>query len=257
MTAPDDDQHRRREVRSVARALDILSAFSVAHPRLQLSELADAVGLPRPSARRLAITLIERGFLRQDPDGSYLLGVRLLELGSQVAESSAIARRTQAAADELARVTGETVLVAEVDWSNLSLVIIGKRQSVHPAAATSPVGRRLSITSGCMAKAILSGLPPEGVVAVVPQLRLTPRTAWTIVDPQLLVADVEASRARGYAIQSGEFLPGMAGVAVPVHLSGRVVGTLAVLGAALRNPRPRLDKTGQLIRHVLAQDHSA
>lgn len=253
MTGSDDEQGRRPEVRSVARALDILSAFSTTHPRLHLSELADAVGIPRPSARRLAVTLIERGFLRQDPDGAYLLGDRLLELGSQVSESSALTRRTRAAADELARMTGETVLVAEVDWSHLSLLIVGKRQPVHPAAATSPVGRRMAITSGCMAKAVLSGLPPEGAAAIVPQLRLTPRTAATIVDPQVLAADVEASRARGYAIQYGEFLPGMAGAAVPVHVSGRVGGVLAVLGQARRYPRPQLDRTGQLIRRVLAQ----
>jgi DNA-binding IclR family transcriptional regulator len=258
MTAPDDDdQQRRREVRSVARALDILSAFSLTHPRLMLSELAEAVGLPRPSVRRLAVTLIVRGFLRQDPDGAYLLGVRLLELGSQVSESSAITHRTRTAADELARMTGETVLVAEVDWSNLSLLIIGKRLPVHPGAATSPVGRRMAITNGCMAKAVLSGLPPEGVAAIVPQLRLTPRTVSSIVDPQVLAADVDAARARGYAIQSGEFVAGMAGVAVPVHLSGRVVGTVAVLGSSARYTRPKLDKTGQLVRQVLAQHRAS
>ncbi|GAA2591684.1 hypothetical protein GCM10010435_83000 [Winogradskya consettensis] len=254
MTAPEE---RRPEVRSVARALDILGAFSAAHPRMQLSELADAVGLPRPSTRRLAVTLIDRGFLRQDPDGSYLLGARLLELGSQVAETSSIGLRTRAVADELSRMTGETVLVAEADWSSLSLLIVGKRQSKHPAAATSPLGHRMMITSGCMAKAVLSGLPPEGVAAIVPQLRLTARTARTIVNPGQLTTDVEASRARGYAIQSGEFLAGMAGVAVPVHESGRVVGTVAVLGAALRYPRSRLDQTGQLIRQVLGRQRPA
>jgi len=257
MTAPDDDPSRRREVRSVARALDILSAFSATHPRLQLSELAEAAGLPRPSARRIAVTLIERGFLRQDPDGAYLLGTRLFELGSQVSLSSAITHRTQAAADELARMTGETVLVAEVDWSGPSLLIVGKRQPTHPAVATSPVGRRMALTSGCIAKAVLSGLPPEGLAAIVPKLRLTARTVRTIVDPQQLLADVEASRARGYAIQSGEFLVGMAGVAVPVHVSGHVVGALAVLGAAFRYPRTKLDQTGQLVRRVLAQHSPA
>jgi DNA-binding IclR family transcriptional regulator len=258
MTAPDDDdRQRRREVRSVARALDILSAFSLTHPRLTLSELAGAVGLPRPSVRRLAVTLIERGFLRQDPDGAYLLGVRLLELGSQVSESSAITHHTRTAADELARMTGETVLVAEVDWASLSLLIIGKRLPVRPGAATSPVGRRLALANGCMAKAVLSGLPPEGVAAIVPQLRLTPRTVASIVDPQVLTADVEAARERGYAVQSGEFMAGMAGVAVPVHLSGRVVGTVAVLGPTTRYPRPKLDKTGQLVRQVLAQHRAS
>ena len=141
---------RRGEVRSVARALDILGAFSPAHPRLHLSELAEAVGLPRPTVRRIAVTMIERGFLRQDPDGAYLLGVRLHELGSQVTRSSAIAHRTSSAADELARVTGETVLVAEADWVNLALHIMDKRPPVHPTMPTSPVGRRLPMASGCI-----------------------------------------------------------------------------------------------------------
>jgi DNA-binding IclR family transcriptional regulator len=249
---------RRGEVRSVARALDILSAFSTAHPRLTLSELADAVGLPRPSVRRIAVTLIERGFLRQDPDGAYVLGLRLLELGSQVSESSAITHRAGAAADELARMTGETVLIAEVDWETLSLLIIGRREPVQPPAAeTSPIGRRFPLSSGCIAKAVLSGLPPEGAATIVPRLRLTPRTPSTIVDPDRLAADVAASRARGYAIQSGEFLVGMAGAAVPVHVSGRVVGALAVVGTALRYPSPKLHSTGRLVRSVLARQRPA
>ena len=254
----DAGSERRGEVRSVARALDILSAFSTAHPRLTLSELADAVGMPRPSVRRIAVTLIERGFLRQDPDGAYLLGLRLLELGSQVSESSAITHRAGAAADELARMTGETVLFAEVDWESLSVLIIGRREPVQPpAAATSPIGRRYPLSSGCIAKAVLSGLPPEGAATIVPRLRLTARTAATIVDPDRLAAEVAASRARGYAIQSGEFLVGNAGAAVPVHVSGRVVGALAVVGAALRYPSPKLHRTGRLVRSVLARQRPA
>lgn len=247
MTSPEPG----REVRSVGRALDILSAFSSAHPRLTLSELAEAVGLPRPSVRRLAVTLIDRGFLRQDPDGSYLLGARMLELGSQVTTGSAVTHRAAPAADELARMTGETVLIAEVDWSSLSLLIIGKRHPVQPAAETSPVGHRYAIASGCLAKAVLSGLPPAGLASVVPKLRLTARTPASIVDPEALTADVTASRARGYAVQSGEFLPGMCGAAVPVHVSGRVAGALAVLGQARRYPGAELHRTGRLVRSVL------
>jgi DNA-binding IclR family transcriptional regulator len=248
------DDLDRRGVRSVARALDILSAFSATHPRLHLSELAEAVGLPRPTARRLAVTMIEKGFLRQDPDGAYLLGVRLHELGSQVTKSSAIAHQTTTAADELSRVTGETVLVAEVDWGNLSLHILDKRQPRHPAADTAPIGHRFPLATGCIAKAVLAGLPPEGAAVIVPQLRLHPRTNDTIVDPKLLAAEVAASRARGYAIASGEFRPGMAGVAVPVLVSGRVAGALAVLGTTMRYPRTKLHQTGRLVRQVLA-DH--
>lgn len=255
MTDPDSDLERRRGVRSVARALDILGAFSVTHPRLHLSQLAEAAGLPRPSTHRIAVTLVEQGFLRQDPDGAYLLGIRLLELGSQVSQSSAITHLTQAAADELSRLTGETILVAEVDWRDCSVVITGKRQASHPLAVSSPVGRRSNLTSGCIGKAALAALPPDEAAAVLPQLRLTQRTARTIVDPQLLQAEVAASRARGYAVESGEYLVGVAGAAVAVTVDDQVTGALAVIGPASRYPRRQLDKTGQLILRLLASTY--
>lgn len=248
-----DSGSGRRGVRAVARALDLLSAFSAAHPRLQLSELADAAGLPRASAHRIAATLVERGFLRQDADGAYLLGTRLLELGSQVAQSSTLAHLTRDAVEELARLTGETVLVAEVDWADLSLVITGKREGRPPVAGASPVGRRSALASGCVAKAALLGLPPEQVASVVPRLRLTPRTARTIVDPGRLRAEVEASRIRGYAVATDEYLAGVAGVAAPISVAGRVVGVLAVIGPAARLPRPRLAATGLQLLRVLAR----
>ncbi|MEJ3749873.1 IclR family transcriptional regulator [Actinomycetes bacterium KLBMP 9797] len=251
MTSGDDTG--RRGVRAVDRALDLLSAFSTAHPRLSLSELAEAAGLPRASAHRIAATLVERGFLRQDPDGAYLLGVRLLELGSQVSQTSAVTHLTQQAADELHRLTGETVLIAEVDWDALSYVITGKREGRRPLALASPVGRRSALASGVLAKAALLGLPPESVAAVVPRLRLVPRTTRTIVEPDRLRAAVEASRQRGYAVQYGEYLLGVAGVAAPVSIAGRVAGVLAVIGAASRLPPRRLDETGQQILQVLAR----
>ena len=58
-------------------------------------------------------------------------------------------------------------------------------------------------------------------------------------------------------MQSGEFLAGMAGAAVPVHDHGAVVGAVAVLGSAPRFPRPHLHRTGRLVRQVLAQHRPA
>jgi len=63
---------------------------------------------------------------------------------------------------------------------------------------------------------------------------------------------VAASRDRGYAIQSGEYQPGLSGAAVPVHVAGRVVGALAVLGSTVRYPGPELHRAGRLVRSVLA-----
>ncbi|MGP4022554.1 IclR family transcriptional regulator [Actinomadura sp. 3N407] len=232
---------RRRGVRSVDRALDVLSAFSAAHPRFRLTELAEAAGLPKTSTHRIAVTLVERGFLRQEPDGAYVLGNRLLELGSLVSATTALAHLTQGIAEELVWTTGETVLVAEIDWRDRSLLITGKREAQHSPEALSPLGRRSVLANGCISCAILSGLPPEEARTIVPALKLAQRTPTSITDPAALLREIESCRQRGYAIEIEAFIAGIAGVAVPVMVAGRPAGAVAVAGPTSRMPRRRLE----------------
>ncbi|GAA3936030.1 IclR family transcriptional regulator [Actinomadura viridis] len=244
---------RRRGVRSVDRALDVLSAFSAAHPRFQLSELAEAAGLPKSSTHRMAVTLVERGFLRQEPDGSYALGNRLLELGSLVSATTALAHLTQGITEELARSTGETVLVAEIDWRDRSLLITAKREAFSSPDALSPIGQRSMLANGCISCAILSGLPPEEAREIVPKLRLAQRTPGSITDPAALLREIETSRLRGYALEAEAFIAGVTGVAVPVMVAGRPAGAVAVCGPTSRMPRRRLEALAPHIQQLLVR----
>ncbi|MEU5879980.1 IclR family transcriptional regulator [Spirillospora sp. NPDC047279] len=244
---------RRRGVRSVDRALDVLSAFSAAHPRLQLSELADAAGVPKTSTHRIAVTLVERGFLRQEEDGAYVLGNRLLELGSLVSATTALAHLTQGVAEELIRSTGETVLIAEIDWRDRSLLITGKREAPHSPESLSPLGRRSALGNGCISRAILGGLPPEESEEIVPTLHLAQRTPASITDPAALQRELGICRRHGYAIEVGEFIPGIAGVAVPVMVAGRPAGAVAVCGHTERMSRRRLEALGTHIKYLLGR----
>ncbi|GAB2857648.1 IclR family transcriptional regulator [Actinocorallia aurea] len=254
---PDDDGGRRRGVRSVDRALDVLGAFSAAHPRLQLTELAEVAGVPKTSTHRIAVTLVERGFLRQEADGAYVLGNRLLELGSLVSATTALSHLTQGVAEELIRSTGETVLVAEVDWRDRSLLITGKREAPHSPESLSPLGRRSMLANGCISRAILSGLPREESEEIVARLPLAQRTPASITDPEALRRELETCRRYGYAIEIGEFIPGIAGVAVPVLVGGRPAGAIAVCGQIARMPRRRLEALGTHIKHLLGRTAAA
>ncbi|QFG23035.1 IclR family transcriptional regulator [Actinomadura sp. WMMB 499] len=250
---PPQDGPRRRGVRSVDRALDVLSAFSAAHPRLQLSELADVAGLPKTSTHRLAVTLVERGFLRQEGDGAYVLGNRLLELGSLVSATTALAHLTQGVAEELIRSTGETVLVAEIDWRDRSLLITAKREAPHSPESLSPLGRRSALGNGCISRAILSGLPERESEEIVATLRLAQRTPASITEPAAFRRELGASRRLGYAVEIGEFIAGIAGVAVPVMVAGRPAGAVAVCGRTERMSRRRLEALGTHIKYLLGR----
>jgi DNA-binding IclR family transcriptional regulator len=60
---------------------------------------------------------------------------------------------------------------------------------------------------------------------------LEPRTERTITDADILLAETEAARARGYATEDGEYQAGVRGVAAPVFApSGEAVAALGVTG---------------------------
>src|ERR1700761_1063640 len=67
-------------VEALARGLDVLACFDDRHPRMSLTEIAEATGLARPTARRLLLTLAELGFVRLD-EGRFTLTPQVLRLG--------------------------------------------------------------------------------------------------------------------------------------------------------------------------------
>jgi DNA-binding IclR family transcriptional regulator len=227
--------------------MDVLMSFSVRHPRLQLGELADAASLPKSSTRRIAATLVDAGFLRQDQSGYYSLGGRLLELGGMVSNSSTLASLTATAMRKAHELTGETILVAEVSWIDQSTLIAHKIEGLHALAVTSPIGKRTTLGSGCIGKAALAALPEAEAEAVIARTSLVKRTERSITDPEVLAAQVAKSRARGFATESGEFLEGCSGVAVPVLVDSRPVGAIGIIAPSSRAGVRQLDTWGRML----------
>jgi len=56
-------------IEALARGLDVLRSFQPGRPCMALTEVAAQVGLARPTARRVLITLQQLGYLRSEPAG--------------------------------------------------------------------------------------------------------------------------------------------------------------------------------------------
>src|SRR3982074_1123963 len=81
-TMPNRKTVRRGTIQSVDRAASILEALAGGPRRLGVSELADRLGLARPTVHGLLQTLQVHGFVEQDPvSDKYQLGAGLLQLG--------------------------------------------------------------------------------------------------------------------------------------------------------------------------------
>src|SRR5262245_15525021 len=103
--------------RAVDGAAAILGSFSFSHPSRSLAQIAQAAGLPKPSAYRIVSSLVANGLMHQSADGRYELGFRLFELGAIVQSRLVLARVAADAVQTLAAETGETVLLGQVEWS--------------------------------------------------------------------------------------------------------------------------------------------
>src|ERR1700753_3013368 len=68
-------------VQSIERAFELLEMMADAGGVVGLSQLASRSGLPLPTIHRLMRTLLNLGYIRQEPSREYALGPRLVRLG--------------------------------------------------------------------------------------------------------------------------------------------------------------------------------
>jgi IclR family acetate operon transcriptional repressor len=226
-------------VQSLERAFTVLELVA-AHPgAMSISELATASALPPPTLHRLARTLVDLGYLRQEASRRYALGPRLALLAN-----SSSAQLSAAALQHLARLVdeiGETANLAMLDGDLVAYV--AQVPGRHSMRMFTEVGRRVHPHCTAVGKALLARATDEAVLALLERTGLPQQTPHTVTDAAVLVAQLEQVRRLGYAIDEGEQEVGVRCVAVAVA----VPGSTLQLALSVSGPAPRM--TGDLVEH--------
>lgn len=239
----------RSGAQSVERALAVLRCFEQVDRSLGVSELAATTGLSVSTAHRLTRALCAGGLLMQDPRSErYQLGPVLVVLGRRAEEQLGYARALPAL-ESLADATGESVNLGIRSGADVLVVLaVPSRQ---PLRFDQLAGSRVPIHTSAMGKCLLAfaAPPPAGAGALSELPRLSRFTERTITRRDQLVAELERTRARGWALNDGERNPGVRAVAAPVlEGSGAAVAAVAVQGPALRLPDDSLEAVaGQVV----------
>jgi IclR family KDG regulon transcriptional repressor len=231
-------------VRSVERALSILTCFADENARLGITEIAERLELPKSTVHRILTTLEARGFVQQDAEsGKYQLGLKLFELGALAGNRGGLRQAALPVMEELGRETEETVLLVSYDRGDV--VYLDVLESPQPVRIDARPGRRLPAYCTASGKAFLSVLPDSELESVLGQ-ELVSRTPQTITDAQQLRRDLALTRQRGYSISDEEYNPGIRAVAVPIlSEKGAVWGVISVAGPAFRLPDDKLRRIGE------------
>ncbi|WNZ10846.1 IclR family transcriptional regulator C-terminal domain-containing protein [Streptomyces sp. 11x1] len=214
----------REFVESLARGLTVITSFGEGRAALTLTEVAQATGLARATARRALITLEHLGYV-ESHERVFRLTPRVLGLGFPPLSMLPL---SGIAAPHLAELSARVH-----DSASLAVLTEGGQEVQYTArVATSRImsvnitlGTRLPAYATSLGRVMLADLLPE---APLPE-RPAPLTPHTVTDLRELLRTLERVRDAGYALVDGELEEGLRSIAVPVReRGGRIVAAVNV-----------------------------
>ena len=210
------------------RAARILKVLASGPRRLGVSEIAERLGMTRPTVHGLLQTLQAHGFVEQDRDSDkYQLGAGLLQLGNSYLDLNELRARSLIHSERLAARADAAVRVGVMHGPGVVIV----HHAFRPDSTLQilEVGAQLPFHASALGKAMLAFLPEQEISDLLrePLPRLTSRT----LSPRALVAELGDVKAQGWARERDEAVLGESSVASPIFdHTGHAVGAIGVVG---------------------------
>lgn len=238
---------QKGHVRSVEKAVELLDCFWASGRPMSLTELVAATGWAKSTVHGLLASMTDSAVVEQGQDGKYRLGYHLFELGSSASGAWNVVELAMPRMNELMQALGQSVYLARLCGEDLLLVAGSEPQTDFHIS--SQVGSRIPLHCTSQGKCILANLPEARVKALLQNKGMEACTPATITGWKELKAQMELTRELGYAVERGEFHPGLQSVGAPVFDAGGNC-CCAIGMVEFQNPaQPTIDRrTVELIR---------
>jgi IclR family transcriptional regulator, acetate operon repressor len=216
-------------VGSVARAMRVVGMVADSPDGLSLSEIARRLDMSKSAVHALAKTLVAGGYLRTvEPGPRYVPGIELVRLGEAARQSIQLVGVCRPELIELSRVTGLTTraAIAEDGYP----VFIDRIDAPGMVRFHTPLGVRELPHTSAAGKAILAELPADLTERIAVDTGLPHRTPNTIRTLPALIAELDAVRDRGFAIDDEEDVLGVMCIAATFSDHAGVAGAISATG---------------------------
>lgn len=238
---------------SVDRALTALRLFLREKGDWGVSELAARLGVHKSTAHALLGTLAGHDLVEHDPiTRRYRLGSAAFAYGVQANGHAPLREAAHPTLARLADAAAQTAILC-VPHDGRFLIV----DAVEPPddmRVALPVGQHLPLVCGCAGKAYLAWLDPAQRERVLRPEDLRRFTPQSITRMPAYLAELQRTRARGYAMDLEEYSPGVHAVGFPVlPPSGPPVGVLCVVGLSHRMREDTLHAIGRKGLALMAQ----
>lgn len=211
-----------------------LLVLEAAFTHSRFTDIVEATGLAKATTHRILSTLQARQFVVVSADGGYLPGPRILSLAGNALERIDISAIAQPHVDRLVERVHCTVHVGAANGDEVLYLV--RTDSDKPYRMPSRVGHSIPMHSSGIGKVVLAASDDESLERFVARAGLPRRTEHTITTLEGLLSEVAEVRARGYALDREENVPGVICVAAPIHdHTGTVKYGLSISSIALEH----------------------
>jgi DNA-binding IclR family transcriptional regulator len=215
-------------VPAVVKAVRLLDALVAAQEPLTLAALTTELDLPKSTIHALCATLVHAGLVRRFENGSYHLGLHVMDLSHAYLSRTDLTAEFRSLGESLAVLPDDTIILSVLDGADV--VYLGCRNGRHPLGLNFRIGVRLPANCTASGKAMLSTLPNERVSELARIGGLPSLTKKSVTDLPTLMKQLAQVRRRGYALDEEETRDGMTCFGAPVFDSR---STEAVAGIAV------------------------
>ena len=249
MPAQGPNQPNGAQKGTVARTVELLRLIAESAGNPSGKELAEAAGLPAPSAHRLLALLIEQGMVVQDSRTKrYAPGIEFSRQAALVLRNRNVADIARPFLERLVEESEEACLLGQYLGD-------GRMMFVEEVPSRDPLGYRIekyvpaSVAWGASGRAILAHLDEEAIAEVVRRGDPAPGTGAAMPSKKVMLGDLEEIRERGFAFTTeGNKIANSVGIAAAIFSrDGNVLGSLCLTIPALRFKRGIEKRLGKLI----------
>ena len=129
-------------IQSISRSFDIIECLCHSPEGMGVTQLASEVGLAKTTAHRILRALVQRGYVYQDPSGTYGPGTKILEIAGVLRGSMVPQYKIGPLVRDLERQTGEHAFFAMAASDRRSVVVVNEEISTHNDVQVGPARGR-------------------------------------------------------------------------------------------------------------------
>ena len=227
-----DSKNSNTTNQSTVAAFAILEEMAQHSEDSRVTDIAAALGMPRTRVFRYLQTLVQLGYVRQDPaTDRYRLTLKLFHLGQAIADGTQLTSVARPVMAALRDAVGQTVTLSIPEQDGMRVIDIVRVET--PVQIVTKPGALLSLHASAQGKIALAWGDPmyrERIQAAF----AADEVALQGRDMTWLDAEIAHARKTCWAVAPEETLPGVNAISAPIFdKDGLLAATITIVGSVL------------------------